>query len=156
MSGNPGEPEPPVPTATVENGNIIPGESSLAIRTDFSDESAWESIRDAINDPDNEFEAYLDYISDKAFDRLTVEQLPSVLEEDSDVAFVFIIDRTALTDPEHPILVVDLLEEPGRTFRVIPKAVWAVENNLSIGNMDFGDFACAADKDGILRDISKT
>ena len=156
MSRISGEPEQPAPTATVVNGIIVPGENSLTIRTDFSDDSAWESIRDAINDPDNEFEAYLDYISDKAFDGLTLEQLPSVLEEDSDVAFVFIIDRTALTDPEHPILVVDLLDEPGRTFRVIPKAVWAVENNLSIGNMGFEEFADAVGEDGIFRDISKT
>ena len=156
MSRIPGEPEPPAPAATVENGIIIPGENSIAIRTDFSDESAWQSICGEINDPGNEFEAYLDYISDKAFSGLTVEQLPSVLEEDSEVTFVFIIDRTALTHPEHPILVVDLLDEPGRTFRVIPKAVWAVQNNLSIANMDFSDFTRAADKDGILRDISKT
>ena len=156
MSCSPGEPESPAPTATVENGIIIPGENSLAIRTDFSDDSAWQSICDAIKDPDNEFEANLDYISDKAFDGLTVKQLPSVFEEDSEVTFVFIIDRTAVTHPEHPILVVDLLEEPGRTFRVIPKAVWAVENNLSIGNMGFEEFADAVDEDGIFRGFSET
>ena len=137
--------------ATVENGIIIPGENSLAIRTDFSDESAWEAICSAINDPENEFEAYIDYINDTAFKGLTVDQLPSVLSEDSEVTFVLIIDRTAITHPEHPILVVDLLDEPGRTFRVIPKAVSQVENNLSIGNMGFEEFADTVDEDGIFR-----
>ena len=126
-------------------------DNSLAIRTDFSDESAWKSICDAINHTDNEFEAYLDFISDKAYDGLTVEQLPSILPDDSHHTFALLIDRLALTDPEHPILVVDLHDEPGRTFRVVPSAVWAVQNNLSIANMDFDDFINALDEKGIFR-----
>jgi tetratricopeptide (TPR) repeat protein len=145
------ESEKPESAAAVKNGVIIPGENSLAIRTDFSDDSAWDSIREAINDPDNEFEAYLDYIDDKAFDGLTVERLPSILSDDSHVTFVLILDRTAITHPEHSILVIDLLDEPGRTFRVIPKAVSNVTNNLSIANMGFEEFVEAADKDGIFR-----
>jgi hypothetical protein len=49
--------------------------------------------------------------------------------------------------------VVDLLDEPGRTFRVIPKAVSSVANNLSIANVGFEEFVEAADKDGIFRKI---
>ncbi len=64
---------------------------------------------------------------------------------------MFIVDRIALTHPEHPILVVDLYTEPGRTFRVIPAEMWAVENNLSIVNMDFFEFADYVDQDGIYR-----
>jgi hypothetical protein len=47
--------------------------------------------------------------------------------------------------------VVDLYAEPGRTFRVVPRETWAVENNLSIANMDFAEFADRADPDGIFR-----
>ncbi|HET7601047.1 MAG TPA: hypothetical protein VFK09_12185 [Gemmatimonadales bacterium] len=46
---------------------------------------------------------------------------------------------------------VDLYAEPGRTFRVVPRETWAVENNLSIANMDFAEFADRADPDGIFR-----
>ncbi|GAB4214988.1 MAG: hypothetical protein OHK0012_14070 [Synechococcales cyanobacterium] len=56
-----------------------------------------------------------------------------------------------LSNPEQPILVVDLIHEPGRTFRVIPGEIWAVENNLSIANMDFHDFANSVDPDGVFR-----
>lgn len=55
----------------------------------------------------------------------------------------------ALTDPESPILVVDLSHEPGRTFRVIPGEIWGVENNLSIANMDFEEFADSANGSAI-------
>jgi len=65
--------------------------------------------------------------------------------------FVFIVDHIALTHPDHPIQVVDLYTEPGRVFRVIPSEMWAVQNNLSIANMDFEDFADAVDQDGIFR-----
>ena len=45
----------------------------------------------------------------------------------------------------------DLLGEPGRTFRVIPSEIWGVENNLSIANMGFEEFADAVDSDGVFR-----
>jgi hypothetical protein len=57
----------------------------------------------------------------------------------------------SLTHPEHPILVVDLFDEPGRTFRVVPSEMWSVENNLSIANMGFEDFVGAVDRDGVFR-----
>ena len=65
--------------------------------------------------------------------------------------FIFVADQVAHLDPEHPILVVDCFEDPGRMFRVIPSAAWGVENNLSLANMDFEDFADAVDARGIFR-----
>jgi hypothetical protein len=47
--------------------------------------------------------------------------------------------------------VIDALDEPGRTFRVVPSELWAVENNLSLSNMDFEEFAEAVDGDGVFR-----
>ena len=51
----------------------------------------------------------------------------------------FIMDRTAIQGPEFPVLVVDLFDEPGRTFHVVPSQIQGVQNNLSIANMDFGE-----------------
>jgi hypothetical protein len=36
-------------------------------------------------------------------------------------------------------------------FRVVPQEMWAVENNLSLGNMDFKEFADAVGQDGVFR-----
>jgi hypothetical protein len=44
-----------------------------------------------------------------------------------------------------------LYTEPGRTFRVIPGEIWGVENNLSLANMDFAEFADSTDRDGLFR-----
>ena len=66
-------------------------------------------------------------------------------------SYLFVVDEKTLADTEHPILVIDLFEDHGRTFRVIPHEMWSVENNLSIGNMDFSEFADAVDDDGVFR-----
>ena len=60
-------------------------------------------------------------------------------------------DRTTFEYPEHPLLVVDLLGEPGRAFRALPEQVQSIENNLSLANMDFEDFADSVGDDGIFR-----
>ncbi|GAB3345306.1 DUF6924 domain-containing protein [Micromonospora halotolerans] len=36
-------------------------------------------------------------------------------------------------------------------FRALPRQVQAIENNLSIANMDFFEFARAAGPDGVFR-----
>ncbi|HWY29181.1 MAG TPA: hypothetical protein VNX46_00415 [Candidatus Acidoferrum sp.] len=128
-------------------------ENSLVLRTHFSDESAWEAFCAAIQQPNEDFgfTAGVDFVSDPEYDGLTAELLPSVLSEDSERMFAFIIDQDALSRPDHPILVVDLFDEPGRTFRVIRSEMWSVENNLSIANMGFSEFAEAAGPDGVFR-----
>jgi hypothetical protein len=62
-----------------------------------------------------------------------------------------VADRVAHTEPDHALLVVDLHKEPGRTFRVVPSEAWGVENNLSLANMDFEEFADAVDEHGVFR-----
>ncbi|GAA2725940.1 MULTISPECIES: hypothetical protein [Streptomyces] len=34
-----------------------------------------------------------------------------------------------------------------------PGALWSIENNLSLSNMDFDEFVDAADEDGVFRDL---
>lgn len=128
-------------------------DNSLVLRTDFSDDAAWESICAAIQKPDQKygFQAYVDFISDPEYDGLTIEQLLVLSPSGSYHTFLFIVDRIALSHPDQPLLVVDLFEERGRTFRVIPSEMWGVENNLSIANMDFDEFADSVDQDGIFR-----
>jgi hypothetical protein len=130
-------------------------ENSSVLRTDFSDESAWQRVCAAIEQPVGEFRAYVDFISDPDFAGLTPDELASACSSDLQHSFAFVIDHIALSDSDNPILVVDLGEEPGRTFRVIPSVVWGVENNLSLANMDFAEFADAVDPDGVFRGFSQ-
>jgi hypothetical protein len=82
--------------------------------------------------------------------------------DESGPSVLFIADSVTFATPEHPILVVDLRDKylsltefpeiAGRTpFRCIPPALWSVENNLSIANLDWEDFAEDTDDDGVYR-----
>jgi hypothetical protein len=137
--------------------NIPEIEESTVVRTDFSDERVWQMVCAAIEEPvfvdlggrGEECQANVTFVSDPAFEGITVEEL--VEHANKNGSFVFIVDHITILQEEHPILVVDLWEEPGRTFRVIPSQMWSVENNLSIANMDFRDFAESTDDNGVYR-----
>jgi hypothetical protein len=131
---------------------------SLVIRTDFSDDEAWEQLCRAMQEPQtqHQFRASVECISDKACSRLEPERVAAVLPAGSQRPFVFMVDAEAISQTDHPVLVVDLLGEPGRTFRVIPSQAWGVENNLRLANMDFADFANSVDSDGVFRGFPGT
>jgi len=124
---------------------------SLVLRTDFRDDSAWSEVRSSITDPVGEFQAYVNFVADRSLDGLGIDQLLELLTADFDQTFIFLVDHETLSRPDHPILVVDLYHEPGRSFRVIPSSMWSVQNNLSLANMDWEEFAESVDEDGVFR-----
>ena len=127
------------------------GENALVVRTDFSDDVAWERVCEEMRKPRGPFGflANLDFLSDRELAGSTADELVARAPETH--TFFFIVDTRALSDPEHPVLVVDYFDRPARTVRVIPAQMWSVENNLSLGNMDFDDFLSSADPDGVFR-----
>lgn len=129
----------------------------VLLRTDFSDDAAWVALCKAARAPSEEgFQANIDCVSDRSFDGLAVEQVVALAGNGSGHPLAFVADRLTVTDPEQPVLVVDLAHESGRTFRVIPSQMWAVENNLSLANMEYAEFADNADPDGVFRGFSKS
>lgn len=131
-----------------ESGN------SLVIRTDYSDDKIWSAVRDQLAAPVGDFRAYVDFVEHRDYDGLMIEQLLELAA--SEKSFVFLADSKTMTNPEHPALVVDLLHEPGRSFRVIPSEMWSVENNLSLCNMDWEDFADNLDDNGVYRGFDES
>jgi hypothetical protein len=122
------------------------------VRTDFADSAAWEQASsEAQQENSDGFRANITPVSDPAFDGLSWPAVKAAVPVDDDEgAVLFIADVTALASPEYPILVVDLLDDRP-PFRCIPSQLWGVENNLSIANMDWEDFADAVDDDGVFR-----
>ncbi|OWK41102.1 DUF6924 domain-containing protein [Fimbriiglobus ruber] len=101
-------------------------DNSLLLRTDFSDEASWVGLCAVVQVPNEEgFHAQLDCVCDPAYEGLTVEQLLELAPKGGEHTFVLVADRIALTSPEQPVLVVDLYDEPGRTFRGITARCWA-------------------------------
>src|SRR5688572_31821854 len=97
----------------------------LVVRTDFSDQERWQAVRDSLGDIDKDGWA----------------------KEFSDQVKV-IADKVTIDSQEMPFLVIEL--ECTWEMRVIPSELPAIHANLSIGNMDFGEFAESADADGVF------
>lgn len=101
------------------------------------------------------FRANVDFIDDIQYADITKDQLMELIDPDYDHTFIVVVDRTAISLPDHPLLIVDLFELSGNTFRAIPSQIQGIENNLSIANMDFEDFARHVDKSGVFRGFPK-
>jgi len=135
-------------------------EESLLIRADFTDDAAWDSLCKAVKEPSQDgFTACLRCINDSDYRGLSAEQLTALAPQGNQRGqhtFAFIADAITFANPERPILVVDLHDDPGRTFRVIPREIWSVENNLSTANMEYNDFASNTDSSGVFRGFPTT
>jgi hypothetical protein len=126
-------------------------ETALIIRTDFSDQAAWESLTAVVQEPADPFIFGMEFLDDRENGGASVEQLMAALPEDYPHSFMVVADNLAVTRADHPLLVVDLFEERGREFRALAMHVSSIENNLSIANMGFEEFANAVDESGVFR-----
>jgi hypothetical protein len=127
---------------------------ALVLRTDFSDDATWRAVCEASSapSPGDGFLANLTFVEDRAFEAAAVADLLAAAAAASQYrTFMFVADGVTMREGEHPVLVIDLADQPGRSFRVIPSEMWSVENNLSLANMDFDEFADAVDAAGIFR-----
>ncbi|MFE5510467.1 DUF6924 domain-containing protein [Streptomyces sp. NPDC056529] len=131
--------------------------TSLVLRTDFGDEGAWDSVRIALDAADEY--PHATYVSELRFADAGVQALmaeEAAADEDEQIVHMFLADATTMKDPGHPLLAVDLSDEPGRTFRVPARWFPDISANLSISNMDFAEFADAADESGTFRGFDES
>ena len=128
-------------------------ENAPVLRTDFSDRVAWEEICIEIQRPVGlfRFVAYVDFIDDLQYAAITRDQLLKLIPTGYNHSFIVVVDRMAVSNPEHPLLVIDLFDDAHQEFRALPSQIQSIENNLSIGNMDFEDFMIALESDQIFR-----
>ncbi len=130
---------------------IPKSEEALVIRTDYSRPQKWDELRARIEAPIGDFRAYVEFVDNPELDGLDEVDVIELLPEDFTSTFMIVADSETFSDAEMPLLVVDLRVEVGRSFRAIPAAIQAIENNLSISNMDFEDFANATDSNDVFR-----
>ncbi|WP_103502834.1 MULTISPECIES: DUF6924 domain-containing protein [unclassified Streptomyces] len=137
------------------------------IRTDFSDDVTWASVRDAVLAPHPQgrgevFRADVTPVDDRRFAGLTgaelVARVPADPEcpEDPSMTLLVVADATTMTSAEHHLLLVaiDVSENDlMRRLRTTPRAVQMVENNLTGANMGWDEFVDSADDDGVVREI---
>jgi hypothetical protein len=96
----------------------------------------------------------LDFVEDPKFADLAINDLLDCYSGASAVGFLFVADRTTMSEPDHPVLVVDLRKKRGRSFRAAAAQIWSIQNNLSLANMDWEDFANNLDA-GVFRGFAR-
>ena len=133
---------------------IPSSENALLIRTDFSDQSAWKKLAAAVSKPAEPFIFRMEIVDDRSNSGASVERLMGALPEDYPHSFIVVADSAAISQPDYPLLVVDLLVERGRQFRAVAAQVASIDNNLAIANMGFEEFAELVDESGVFRGIT--
>jgi len=129
---------------------------TLLLRTDYSDDAAWQAAVNAATavygaDDFDRFGASLQPVESPELDGLTPAGLVH-LPRDGYLSHLAVADARTMSDLT--ILFVDLNEyneQGGRTFRAVPQEVEPITANLAIANIDFFEFADAADPDGVFR-----
>jgi hypothetical protein len=135
--------------------NLPTTENTPLIRTDFASDEAWrEVVRVATQPYEDGFVANLSLVDDRAFDGADPRTLAELAGRARWHAVLVIADAATMADPEHTLLCIDALHD-GAPFRIIPSELWGVENNLSLANMDYEDFASSCDADGVFRGFAE-
>jgi hypothetical protein len=131
---------------------LIPlSKTAPLIRTDFSSGGAWQRLLSTVSHPPDPFLFSMEIVDETANEGATVEELLAGIGDDRAYACFAVADSISISLPDHPLLVVDLMEERGRRFRAIASAIASIDNNLSIANMGFSEFANAVDESGVFR-----
>ncbi len=125
--------------------------ATLLVRTDFSDNNAWESVCETIKSWGDS--TPLEYVNDIEYSNASVEQIMSLVPANEDQSAVVLADQATFSTPENLLLVVDLEEERGRTFRAIPNEIHPIVCNLFIANIDFSELIYHTDGDGVYRGV---
>ena len=141
---------------------VPPDFTVLVVRTDFSDDAAFDATCDLISAGD--CEGYVPDLMTFEDRRLEGAEPDEVYQRavDTEIEYLFIADARTITDPAHPLLVLNLLSDeddededeeqsPSRMFWTVPVEVCGIDANLGISNMDFVEFADNVDPDGVFR-----
>src|SRR2546423_916911 len=123
---------------------VLPS-TSVLVRTWFGDDGAWESLLREIRMPsDDGFLANVTPVNEPELAGLSAEALGA--RQTTGPMVSFLADELTFTSDEHPVLAVWVLprrdgdQRDHRPFRVLPSALWSVENNINLANMDWPDF----------------
>jgi len=127
------------------------------VRANFSNDDVWERVKQEIAEPTVEgFGADVEFVEDRALDGLgeaaIAARYPRAYPHEYRHPILFVVDVLAISRPEHSILVVNLNAGVGvGPFRTLPDQVQSIQNNLSLANMDYLEYARSTDADGVFR-----
>ncbi|MEU5384393.1 DUF6924 domain-containing protein [Kitasatospora cineracea] len=149
--------------------------AALIVRTAYEDEAAWRAVAEELSRPwgeERKHEVEVHLVDDPVWAGATAEAVVAAVMGDEYLSVVFVADDVTMKSAQHALLALDPVAEededldpmyyqelidspPAREFRTVPAAVHEVHGNLSLGNMDFQEFAEAAlaDPERVLRPV---
>ena len=133
--------------------DLPPTGKTLVVRTDFLSDLRWAAVCRAMSGPaqDLHFRDEILCLSDPDYDGLSFAGLTKIASGGRRRHHAFLADTVAVAQQDHPVLVVDLADDPGRCFRVIASEMWSLHSNLNVMNFSFRDYADRAGSDGVYR-----
>jgi hypothetical protein len=127
------------------------------VRADFSNDRVWQGLKEEIVSPTEEgFSADVEFVEDRALSGLSEAAIVAGYARTYPHQYrhpvLFVVDDVAIAAPEHPLLVVNLNAGVETVpFRTLPWQVQSIQNNLSLANMDYVEFARSVGGDGVFR-----
>lgn len=118
---------------------------SPLLRTDFTDDDAWQALLGQIGGD------WVTVVTDPAHAGLSVPELMALVPDGSRYPVVVVADDATFASADRPLLLIDVQEEPGRTFRAVPDAFSSAIANLAIQNQSFADYLSSVDAAGVYR-----
>ena len=97
----------------------------------------------------------IEFVDRPEFRGKNVDEALAALPTDYPYGFVFLADELALNEPGHPCVVVDLSDRERPRFRAEAKTLASIENNLTLANMEFSEFALEAKTTGVFRGFTR-
>lgn len=132
--------------------DIPDSKDPLIVRTYFDNNKEWKSISEKLTKSyEMGFRAYVDFLDDKKYHNCSSDEIVKLCKSKYKHTFIFVADSLTFSNSENSVLCIDLYDQPGKSFRVIPSQLSGIENNLSIANMDFYEFYDNCDSDGVFR-----
>jgi hypothetical protein len=127
------------------------------VRADFSSDQVWQQLQEEILRLTVEgFGAEVEFVEEPALvgldEHAIVAGYVRAYPHQYRHPVLFVVDEVAVAAPERPLLVINLNSRVDSTqFRALPRQVQGIQNNLSLANMDYVDFARSVDGDGVFR-----
>jgi hypothetical protein len=118
---------------------------SPLLRTDFTDDEAWQALLEEIGSD------WLTVAADPSHQGLSVSELVALVPDGSRYPVLAVADAVTFSAAERSLLLIDVYEEPGRTFRAVPDAFRSAIGNLAIQNQGFEDYLGSLDDAGVYR-----
>lgn len=120
-------------------------------RLDYSDDQAWNKVMQVALGPRSARRDPLTIVDSPEFAGMDTDELLARLnEDDPGYRFIVVADERTLAHKDHPFTIITATNPP-RSLPVSAQTLADVITNLWISNLDFEDYATAADPDGVYR-----